>query len=166
MKDIVIFPSNKKMVLIAIGSFIFIAVGAFIIISSSASLHGRLVGGYLGVFFFGFCLVYAVFRLVNPLPSLVISDGGLFDNASAVGAGMLHWSEISEVKIYSFISQRYLGIVPKDLKSVLKRQGILKRWTMRLNQGLVGAPFNIPEFMLPVKLEEILEAIDARRIRT
>ncbi len=88
MEDIVIFPSRKKLVLMAVGAFVFIAIGVFIIRKPETFWIVRVLGGYLGVAFFGICLGYAIFRLIKPKPSLVINDEGVFDNASAVGAGM------------------------------------------------------------------------------
>jgi len=112
MEDIVIFPSRKKLVLIAVGAFVFIAIGVFIIRKPEIFWIVRVLGGYLGVAFSGICLGYAIFRLIKPKPSLVINDEGVFDNASAVGAGMLKWSEIDEVKISSFMGQRFLSTSP------------------------------------------------------
>ena len=88
MEDIVIFPTRKKSVLIAIGALGLAAVGVFIIREPEISLKVRILGGYLGIPFFGACLGYALLRLTRPKPSLVINDEGVFDNASAVGAGM------------------------------------------------------------------------------
>jgi len=163
MDDIVIFPSRKKLALLALGALAFVAAGVFIITEPSMPWVIQLLGGYLGVGFFGICLGYAALRLVRPVPSLVISKDGVFENASAIGAGMLRWSEIADVKIYSFMNQRFLGIVPKNLDEVLQRQNTVKRWLMRVNRGLVEAPFNVPESALPVTLEEILSQISARR---
>jgi hypothetical protein len=166
MEDIVIFPSRKKLVLIAIGAFVLAAIGVFIIKDPEIYWLIRILGGYLGVPFFGACLGYALFRLTKPKPSLVINDEGVFDNASAVGAGMLKWSEIAEVKITSYMGQRFLSIVPNNLEEILQRQSILKRWLMKANRGLVDSPFNVPEIALTLKLEEILSLIDARRSGT
>ncbi len=166
MEDIVIFPSRKKLVLIAVGAFVFIAIGVFIIRKPETFWIVRVLGGYLGVAFFGICLGYAIFRLIKPKPSLVINDEGVFDNASAVGAGMLKWSEIAEVKISSYMGQRFLSIVPNNLEEILQRQSILKRWLMKVNRGLVDSPFNVPETTLPLKLEEVLSLIDTRRSGT
>ncbi len=166
MEDIVIFPSRKKLVLIAVGAFVFIAIGVFIIRKPEIFWVIRILGGYLGVAFSGACLGYALLRLTKPKPSLVINDEGVFDNASAIGAGMLKWSEIAELKIISYMGQRFLSIVPNNLEEILQRQSILKRWLMKANRGLVDSPFNVPEITLTLKLEEVLSLIDARRSGT
>ena len=155
------FPSKAKLVRVAVGASVFVAGGVFILYSPPTLT--RLVVGYLVVAFFGIGLVYALLRLVKPVPSLVISSEGIFENGTAIGAGLLRWSEIAEVRIYTFMNQRFLGIIPTNLEEVLHRQSALKRGLMRLNKGLVETPFNIPENVLPVKLEEIVREIDARR---
>ncbi len=166
MEDIVIFPSRKKLVLLAIMAIVFVALGVWIIKKPETYWLIRVLGGYLGVAFFSFCLGYALLRLIKPKPSLVINDEGVFDNASAVGAGMLKWSEIAEVKISSFMGQRFLSIVPNNPEEILQRQSIIKRWLMTANRGLVDSPFNVPETALTLKLEEVLSLIDARRSGT
>ena len=166
MEDLVIFPSRKKLVLIAIAAFVFVALGVFIIKKPETYWPVRVLGGYLGVALFSACLGYALLRLIKPKPSLVINDEGVFDNASAIGAGMLQWSEIIEVKIISFMGQRFLSIVPNNIEVILQRQSVLKRWLMTANRGLVDSPINIPETTLPMKVEEILSLIVARRSGT
>lgn len=65
-------------------------------------------------------------RLLMPKPAVVISDAGIFDNASAVGAGMLKWEEIADVFACDFMGQRWLGIIPMNEEVILGRQSRLK----------------------------------------
>jgi hypothetical protein len=163
METVTIFPDRRKLATLAFGAFIFVVVGIFIIRDTSLPLIIRYIGGYFGSGFFGICLAYGMIRLLKPIPSVIISNEGLFDNASATGAGMLRWSEIADVKIYSFMRQRFLGIIPHNPEEIFRRQGALKRCLMQLNRRLVQAPFNIPENALPVKLEEIFDQINGFR---
>jgi hypothetical protein len=135
----------------------------FIIRDASVPLILKVLGGYAGIVFFGMCLAYGIYRLMRPVPMLVISEQGLFDNASAVGAGWLKWSEIKDVKINRFMSQRFLGIIPVDLNAVLGCMSVWKRVLMRTNARLVEAPFNVPEAALPLSLEDLLVQINAFR---
>ena len=135
----------------------------FIATQPSTSVFVKIVGGYVGVTFSGLCFLYAMIRLVRPTPSIVISASGLLDNASAIGVGQLSWPEISEVKIYSFMNQRVLGISLKNPRTVLDRQNSFKRFLMKINRGLVGTMVNIPPNILPIDLEHLLDEINTRR---
>lgn len=163
MPPFTVYPSKGKLVLLTAGSFALVVGGMFIIRDASVPLILKVVGGYAGIVFFGMCLAYGLYRLMRPVPMLVISEQGLFENASAVGAGWLKWSEIKDVKIYRFMAQRFLGIVPVDLNAVLGRMSGWKRVLMRTNTRLVEAPFNVPEAALPLSLEDLLVRINAFR---
>lgn len=118
---------------------------------------------FSSISFFGLCLVYAASRLLFPKPSVVISRNGIYDNASAVSAGMLKWEEIAEIKPYNFMGNRALGIVPVDLETVIARQPLIKRLLFKMNKGLVNAPFSIPQVGLSVSVDELLKMINERR---
>ena len=117
----------------------------------------------MGIPFFGLCLAYAIYRLCIPKPAVIVSDEGIFDNASAVGAGMLRWEEIADVFPYDFVGQRMLGIIPVNENVVIGRQPPFKRVLAKMNRGMGVAPFNIPQSVLPISVDELLVRIEERR---
>jgi hypothetical protein len=118
---------------------------------------------YLGIVFFSGSFGYALYRLFIPKPAVIISREGIFDNASAVGAGMLRWEEIAEIFPYELMGQRMLGIVPIDEEAIINRQSPIKRVLARMNKGLSAATFNIPQSVLPISIDELLVNIQNRR---
>ena len=162
MNEVVIYPKRLKLLGFAAGSLVFVLFGLYVAVSPAPLPFVALVS-YLGVPLFGLGFVYAVYRLCVPKPLLVISDEGLFDNASAVGAGMLRWEEIAELFQYEFAGQRFIGIVPVDVEAVVARQPRLKRAMAKLNGGMSPSPFNIPQLMLPMPVEELYLLILKRR---
>ena len=94
---------------------------------------------------------------------MVISEEGIFDNASAVGAGMLRWEEIANVFAYEFMGQRMLGIIPVTEEVVLSRQSRLKRVMAKMNKGIAAAPFNISQNVLPISVDELLRKFEECR---
>ena len=165
MDDVVIYPSRTKLLLLALGSLVFVLVGVFIA-QQEQVLIGPLeviVGSYIGVPFFGLCFVYAVYRLLDPKPAVIISMEGLFDNASAIGVGMLPWEEITDVYLYEFMGQRMLGIVIQDGDALIERQPHIRRVIAKINRSLVGSPINISQVSLPISIEELLERIEEHR---
>jgi hypothetical protein len=168
MDDLVIYPGKGKMLLIAAGSLMFVVLSWFLPATRDRVPLPRgfiVFIAYAGMVFFGLCLVYALYRLLSPKPAVIISRAGIFDNASASGAGMLSWEEIAEVYPYDLMGQRMLGIVPRDAAAVMARLPPLKRILAKMNRGLAQAPFNIPQAGLPVPVEELLREIEARRAR-
>lgn len=163
MTDLVVYPSKKKLGRMALYSLAFIFMSGFVAVHPSSPLLVRIAGGYVGIVFCSLCFLYAILRLVKPTPSIVVSAYGLLDNASAIGVGQLAWTEISEVKIYSFMNQKVLGVSLKDPGIILDRQSSFKRILMKINRGLVGTMVNIPTSILPIELEQLLNEIDTRR---
>jgi len=77
---------------------------------------------------------------------------------------MLKWEEIAEIYPYDFIGQRALGIVLGNVEVVMSRQPFIKRILAKMNRGLVGAPFSIPQNMLPMSVDELQKKIEERRV--
>ncbi len=158
---IVIYPSRKKLLLMAGGSGAFVALALFFILSSDPQLQDleTRIAGIAGVAFFGLCLLYAFWRLARPTPAVVIHTSGIFDNASGLSAGFLRWEEISRVRVASLKGQRFLAVDMKDVDALLSRQSGFKAKMMKMNVRLVGAAVNIPANTLPISLEELIQNI-------
>ena len=165
MTEVVIYPKKLKLLAIALGSLLFVILGFYFLqngVAMGLPLRTIIIASYVGIPFLGLCLVYAIYRLLIPKPSVVISDEGIFDNASAVGAGMLRWEEIADVFTYDFMGQRMLGIIPVNEEIVLSRQSLLKRIIVKMNKGIAAAPFNIPQAALPISADELLSKVHER----
>lgn len=165
MNEVAIYPKKVKLLAIGVGALLFIILGFYFAqnrVEMGLPLLVIIITSYVGIPFFGLCLVYAIYRLLMPKPAVVISDEGIFDNASAFGAGMLRWEEIADVFAYDFSGQRMLGIIPMNEAVVLGRQSRLKRVMAKMNKSIVPAPFNIPQSMLPISVDELLSMVEER----
>ncbi|MGB7923069.1 MAG: STM3941 family protein [Pyrinomonadaceae bacterium] len=118
---------------------------------------------YIGAPLFSLALIYICYRLLIPRPSVIINQEGIYDNASAFGAGMIRWEEIESMFIYTIMDNPFLGIIPVNLETILARQSIIKRFLFRMNKGMTQAPFAIPEGGLPMTVEELLTKIQLYR---
>ena len=130
LNEVVIYPKKVKLLAIAVGAVLFVILGFYFALNRVAmglSVRTIIITVYVGIPFFSVCLVYAIYRLLIPKPAVIISDEGIFDNASAIGAGMLKWEEIAEVLAYDFMGQRMLGIIPLNEEVVFRRQSRFKR---------------------------------------
>ncbi|MDQ4077415.1 MAG: hypothetical protein M3220_14360 [Chloroflexota bacterium] len=166
MNEVVIYPKRVKLFAIAVGALGFVVLGFYF--AQNRAIMGLpleviVVTSYVGIPFFGLCLAYAIYRLFIPEPAMIISNEGIFDNASAIGAGMLRWEEIADVFSYDFMGQRMLGITLVNEEIVIGRQPRIKRVMVRMNRGLGAAPFNIPQSVLPISVDELLIRIEEHR---
>jgi hypothetical protein len=118
---------------------------------------------YIGAPLFSLPLIYICYRLLKPAPSVIINQEGIFDNASAFGAGMIRWEEIKSMFTYKYMGQPFIGIIPVNIETILARQSIIKRFLFRMNKGMTQAPFAIPESVLPMSVEELLTKIQSYR---
>ena len=173
MKDIVIFPNKRYLLAMAAGCLLLIG-GCLYPLIYGYNISGRDALGwffqaitpeifYLGAPLFSLPLIYICYRLVKPRPSVIINQEGIFDNASAFGAGMIRWEEIESMFIYKIMENPFLGIVPVNLDTILARQSGIKRFLFRMNKGMSQAPFAIPQGGLPVSVEELLAEIQSYR---
>lgn len=166
--EIAIYPGRIKMLGIAVGALAFVAAGIYFAVDHQSlrlPLWVIVISSYIGVPFFGLCFIYACHRLLVSKPLIIINREGIFDNASAVGAGMLRWEEIAEIFPYTFWGQRALGIVPIHPEAVMNRQPLIKRFLMKLNRGLVQAPINISQSSLPMPVDQLQTMIEEYRGR-
>ncbi len=162
----VVYPRRWKLALFASGSLAFVLAGLWIggvFGGARRSTAIIVVATYVGVPFFALCFLYLLFRLVVRKPSVVVSEEGVLDNASALGAGMIRWEEIKDVRSRLFGTQRMIVIVLRDEQPILARQNPVKRFFMLLNKRLIGYAINIPENTLPLPAEELIREIKRYR---
>src|SRR5262249_18068977 len=142
---IVIYPSKKKLFLMAVAAAAFVGFAIFMLLSPDPDFRDWDVRAVAiaCIVFFGLALVYVVWRLVRPTPALVIHSSGLFDNASALSAGFLRWDEISSIFVARIKNQKFLAIAVKDVEGLLNRYSGVKARLMKMNVRLAGAAVNI-----------------------
>jgi hypothetical protein len=163
---IVIYPSRVKTALVLLGAIGFVALCAWLV-----SLGVRRVGveglvaSLVGVPFFGICGLYAAYRLVHHRPAVEIDRMGIVDGASALGVGRLLWDEVDHVQLYEYFGQPMLGIIPRELELFLSRQHPLRRSITKLNLKLGCAPVNVPQVILPMKLEQLADLLARYGVR-
>ena len=163
---IVIYPSRVKTALVLLGAIGFVVLCAWLVSLGvrHVGIEG-LVASLVGVPFFGVCGLYAAYRLVHHRPAVEIDRMGIVDQASALAVGRLLWDEVDHVYLYEYWGQPMLGIIPRELELFLSRQHPLRRSITKLNLKLGCAPINVPQVILPMKLEELAELLARYGVR-
>lgn len=117
----------------------------------------------LGVVFVGVLGVVVFNKLRDTRPGLVVSDEGITDNSSGVGAGFIPWSDVLEIKPYSLFGGHSLRIIVKNPEEYIQRQsGAFKRWLMWRNYKSVGAAIAISSGGIRCSFEELEDLVNRR----
>lgn len=110
-------------------------------------------------------LLFGAVRLISRAPVLIVNAAGITDNATfiAAGMGLIPWHEIRQFFIYdrslyrgTFLqirSTRTLIFVAKN-QTIVRQQALWKRVLHAFNPSQSDV-VRIPEFLLPVPLEEL-----------
>lgn len=158
-----VYPSVGRLLLVALGALMFVVMGVYLCFGDRSG--PAVLGGVLSILFFGVCLLYVLWRLIVRRPAVVLDNTGLYDNASGVSAGHLAWNEISQIMVT--FQDRYrrptLSIQVTDPEALLARLPQVKRHVMQGNIKLNGAPVNIPQLLLPIKIHDLHREIQEVR---
>lgn len=152
---LVFYPKKTKLVLLAIGGVVMTAGSLFIVKVYPGDPFVFLIGIF-GALFFGLCLVYIVYRLFSPKPSLILDKDGFVDQSSPISIGRMSWSEVKDMFVYELERQKHLGVEPHDINGILAKATGIKRKIMEVNLKLTQrAPVNISQAMIPIPIDEL-----------
>jgi hypothetical protein len=172
----VIELSKARLVLLIAASLFMAALGLWFF---TASVGGSLVGalgrfgriwmihslGAVAFLFFAACAVYAIIKVFNRKPGLVLGPTGIVDNSSAVAAGFIPWSEVTGVEIYQLGAQKMLVVKVADPRKYIDRGNPLKRALNRANTGMCGSPVVISANALRISFHELHREVASRLAR-
>jgi hypothetical protein len=170
--DRVIAISKSKVVLLLVGACVFVAVGLWMFLLDDAEIlqqrrynnpafvHGI---GLASMVFFGLCGAVALRKLIDNRPGLVMSDAGFIDNASAVSAGFVPWSDVADLRLYELRKQKMLVIVMADTGKYVERGNAFRRMLNRANAHLCGSPVVIASTALKISFDELFAAFGQYR---
>ena len=167
--ETVIELSKAKLVLIMLGAGAFVAAGAWMLSLDAAAVSSERSFAYffndatfvrgLGlvtVVFFGFCGLYAARALFDKKPGLILSRAGIVDNASAVSAGFIPWSDVAGAGVLEIEKQKMLVIQVRSPQKYIGRGGPLRRALNRANYKMVGSSITIPAITLKIDFAELV----------
>ncbi|WP_424363242.1 STM3941 family protein [Methylocystis parvus] len=114
---------------------------------------------YVGVPFFGVCGLFALYKLRDKRPLLVVDEYGIHDNSSALGVGLIRWSQINGFSRAEVNGQGMLAIHVSDPETLISAASPLKRPALRANLAMYGTPVFLSEFLLGLTSAQLLTAI-------
>jgi hypothetical protein len=160
----ILIPLSKTKI-----AFLFVGSGAFVAVSlwlwdhadeipHQNSLYVEVVAT-AGMGFFGLCGLYALLKLFDNAPGLIVDAEGLVDNSSGVSAGRIPWSDISGFKIRSVHKQRFLTIEVHNAETYVRKANFLKRPLVALNMRYFGGPIQISANTLKIDFDRLIEVV-------
>lgn len=160
----VIMLSRKKIVLLLLGAAAFVAVSAWMFTLDDATIRREMRRspvfvrgvGVVGMAFFGLCGVFAVKKLFDKKPGLVLNSSGIIDNSSAVAAGFIPWSEILGVEVFEMFRQKILVIKVTRPEAYVERGSRARQAANRANYRLCGSPIVITSNTLTIAFPELI----------
>lgn len=161
--------SKGKLLMILSGSILFVVIGLWFVISPPQIERGLfsnpaliLGTGIASIIFFGLCAFVVFKKLQSNKPGLVIDQSGITDNASALSAGHIPWSDIKGIRTIQMMNQQLIMVEVVNPEEYINRQsGALKRKAAEINYKSYGSPISISANALKcnfAELEHILQS--------
>jgi hypothetical protein len=86
---------------------------------------------------------------------LSISEAGIDDNLSIFSLGSIDWSDITEIEIKNSLRFQYLVIELRDPESLIRKQNIFKRRTLKSFLRRFGSPVVISQKRVNFDLKKL-----------
>lgn len=162
--ETIIEVSKKKIALLLLGAGVFVAIGIWMFSLNDARIQsGRGMNdpmlvhglGLVAIVFFGIFGLVGLKKLFNNKPALILNKSGIVDNASAVSAGFIPWSEVVGTRIVDVQRQKMLVINVRDPEKYLARGSLLKQTLNKANYNMVGSPISISSVALAINFSEL-----------
>ena len=168
-----IIPLSKKKILkMILISVVFIFIGSWMLIAHPQTSNPiinspfvkypsavlSVVMGILGGYFF-------FQKLQDKRPALILSSEGITDNSSAISAGFIPWSDITEVTSIKVSGQKMVVIQVHNPEEYIQRQpSSFKQRIMRTNLTRFGTCIAFSPSTVDIKFEDLLSELQQRYI--
>lgn len=112
--------------------------------------------------FFVAATVFLVYRLVNPVPALVVDDEGFTDRVSLTNLGRVQWSDVRSISLVKQMGIPQLRLTFTTEASVFAEIGGLKGAYLQFNQRVMPGDAAIPVHQLDADSTEVVAAFEKR----
>jgi hypothetical protein len=168
----VIKLGKTKVFLLLAGAVIFGGVGAWILSMDDADIlemrrNPAFIRGvaWAAVAFGAAGLVFALRKLFDPKPGLVLSSRGIEDHSSAVAAGFIPWGDITGFSVFQVHRTKMVIILVREPEKYIERGGAMKRALNRANMKMTGSPLSISAATLEIKFDELHQLLENYRAK-
>jgi hypothetical protein len=166
--DTIEIPLSKTKILFAIsGSILFILLGLYLFttLSEQQTSYNPMLAkgaGIAAILFFSATGIYGIRKFFDNTIGLMVDEKGITDNTNASSIGLIHWSDITEIKTGQVMSTRFLLIYTKNPSGILDRAKGMKRKLMAANMKMHGTPLSITSQALKYKFADLEKLLTER----
>ncbi|MFT4102831.1 MAG: STM3941 family protein [Burkholderiaceae bacterium] len=158
--EIAIARRNTRIQWLAVSSILCVIVGFWMLrgapspadletaISTSAAARGA---GWLSIVFGGLGALWAIWRLRDKRPGLVIGPEGLSDRSNITSVGFIPWSDIQSIQAMIANRQPMLLVHVHEPAPYLARGSSLQQTLRRANWRACGTPIVIAAHALQIR---------------
>jgi hypothetical protein len=155
--------SRWKMFLAIVGSFLFVLLGVLFIYDPQGytspmarSPAVLFVSGIASVTFFGVCLLYALYKIIDTKFGLRLDSEGIYDNSNIASSGLIRWKDIKEIRAEQVASTKMLIILTsKDDEYINNASNFFKKCLMKLNRKWYDSPIIISSSSLKIDFDTL-----------
>ena len=162
--------SKKKLATLFAGSVIFVLLGLWFVIHPPV-IRNPVIGnpvlifiaGIASILFFGIVGFYIFKKLFDNSPGIIISDEGVFDNASGVCVGFIPWTDIIEIGETIVANRKFINIIVKNPQDYIDREkSAFKRKLIQMNYKSYGTVIGIQSSGLKCTYDQLKTLIEER----
>jgi len=155
--------SRTKIILLFLGSTAFVIAGIWLWrIAEQQSHYEPLyvhIVAVMSVAFFGLCGLFALTKLFDRRPGLIVDSLGIVDNSSGLSAGRIPWREIRSLRVSRVRNQRVLTLELEDPIKYVNKGNLLKRKMNAVNLKYFGSPIQTSANALRVNFDQLVDVI-------
>jgi hypothetical protein len=173
-KEEIIIEKNKiRMIFLILPSLIFVGLGIWIAFFAPELniklLNGEIVKkiiGLLSIGFFGFAGILVTKKLLDNKYGIKISEKGIYDNSSAINAGLIKWDNIERIECRKVMSRKYIKVVVNNPEDYIKKQknDRIKKM-IESNFKIYGSPIHIYTNNLNMRFKDLFELINVELVK-
>jgi hypothetical protein len=166
-----IASSKTKIAVIGASALMFIVMGVWLLrLPPDYMRHWGPLGhpyvvkaaGAGGVLFFGCVGLFALVKIFDSAPGLVLDQRGLLDRSSAVPVGFVPWRDVAGIEQFDLVDQRFVVIMLKNPEKYVAKSHPALRWIARINTRMCGSPVMLTPNALEVDFDQLYKMIEAR----
>lgn len=166
--EIIIEKDRVRMIVLMLPSLMFVGLGIWIAFFAPElnikSLNGELVKktiGLLSIGFFGLGVILILKKLLDNKYGVKISQKGIYDNSSALNAGLIKWENIERIERSKVMNRKYIRVVVNNPEEFIERQKNNRmRKIIESNFKLFGSPIHIYTNTLEIRFKELFDLIN------
>ncbi|MTG99170.1 MULTISPECIES: STM3941 family protein [Myroides] len=163
-KEVVIPLSKQKIVLLILIGAVFVGLGIWFVAFPPPGNHMLLSNPYLlgivgamSIVFGSLVMFFLIKKMLDTKPGMVINREGVFDNATAVSAGLIPWEDIVGIEEVRVFSETFILIMVRNPEQYIEKvANVWKRRMVASNCKHHGTPISISTNALKITRSKLL----------